>query len=268
MPLHLIIQYCNDARPPRQAEYDECVRRNLDNAHIAAVHNFVEAQTNVPEAIRSHPKYREHTLPRWMTYRDAFEFANKNLAGEIVCIANLDIFLDPSSPWDQVGQVLDANIVLCLSRIEFDPAGAPFKDPGFDKMAFANSQDAWVFRAPLDVPECDFELGTLGCDNAIAERIKRTGRIPVNLADRFRLFHYDRVRGKLFANQAEVHAAERARRADRPHPHPERGGQYLVPNMDQLKSVDEILNSLKVSDLQRYMVICDVLSHFIKIGNQ
>jgi hypothetical protein len=37
--------------------------------------------------------------------------------------------------------------------------------------------------------------------------------------------------------------------------------------MDQLKSVDAILNALKVTDLQRYMVICDVFSHFVKIGN-
>ena len=45
MPVHLIIQYCNDPRPPRQAEYDECVRRNLDNPHVAVVHNLVEPGT-------------------------------------------------------------------------------------------------------------------------------------------------------------------------------------------------------------------------------
>lgn len=267
MPLHLITQYCNDPRPPRQAEYDECVRRNLDNPHIVALHNLLEPGTSVPEQIRAHAKYREHLLPRWMTYRDAFDFANKNLAGQIVAITNLDIFLDPASPWDDVAGLLDAGLVLCLSRMEFTPDGPPFKDPGLDQMAFANSQDAWVFRAPLEVPDCDFEIGTLGCDNAIAERIKRTGRIPINLADRFRLFHYDRARGKTFANQHEVHAADRAIRP-RPHPHPERQGQYLVPNMEQLKSVDQILDALKVPELNRYTLICDVLSHFLKIDNE
>jgi hypothetical protein len=266
MPLHLIIQYCNDPRPARQAEYDQCVGRNLDNAHIAAVHNLVEPTTRVPETIRVHQKYREQPLSRWMTYRDAFAFANADLAGEVVAIANLDIFLDPTSPWDRVAEVLDpAGIVLCLSRIEFTPVGPPFKDPQLDQMAFANSQDAWVFRAPLEVPDCDFEIGTLGCDNAIAQRIKDAGRIPVNLAERFRIFHYDLARGKTFANHAQVHAAEAA---TRPHPHPERQGQYLVPNMDQVKSVDELLEALKVSDLQRYMVICDVLSFFVKVGNK
>src|SRR5438093_12222737 len=104
MPLHLIIQHCNDPRPPRQAEYDECLRRNLENPHIAAVHNLIEPDTSVSDPIRAHAKYHQHPLPRWMTYRDAFDFVNKNLAGEIAAIANLDIFLDPASPWDQVGQ--------------------------------------------------------------------------------------------------------------------------------------------------------------------
>src|SRR3954468_20229171 len=128
MPVHLIIQYCNDPRPPRQAEYDECVRRNLDNPHVAAVHNLVEPHTLVPDAIRSHARYREHPLPRWMTYRDVFDFANAKLAGEIAAIANLDIFLDPTAAWNEVTAVVDANIVLCLSRIEFDPSGRAFKD--------------------------------------------------------------------------------------------------------------------------------------------
>jgi hypothetical protein len=266
MALHLIIQYCNDPRPARQAEYDECLRRNLDNPHIAAVHNLVEPQTVVAEPFRLHAKHREHALPRWMTYRDAFEYASAHLSGQICALANLDIFLDPASLWDQVAPMLDSNLVLCLSRMEFNPDGPPFKDPGLNQMAFANSQDAWVFRAPIEVPACDFEIGTLGCDNAIAERFKRAGKVPVNLADRFRIFHYDRARGKNFANQAAVHAAEQAQRSH-PHPHPEQQGQYLVPNMDQVKSVDQVLHALRVGEIDRYMIICDIMSHFIKISN-
>jgi hypothetical protein len=265
MPIHLIIQYCNDRRPARQAEYDECVRRNLANPEIAAVHNLVEAATIVPAEFRSHEKYRERPLDHWMMYRDAFEYAAANLAGEIVCLANLDIFLDPTCGWDSVGPILDANIVLCQSRIEFAPDRQPYKDAGLNEAGFANSQDAWVFRPPLLPADCDFEIGELGCDNAIAHRIKQAGKLPVNLADRYRIFHYDQARGKTFANQHEIHAADRP---TRPRRHPERAGQYLVPNLDQVKSVDAILNALKVPELQRYMVICDVLSHFVKIDNE
>src|SRR5437016_5400667 len=264
--IHLIIQYCNDPRPERAAEYDECLRRNLTNPAIAAVYNLVEEQTVVPEEFRSHAKYKEHKLRRWMTYRDAFEYANEHLKDETACIANLDIFLDSAgSDWQEAINIVASGIVLCLSRIEWDIDGKMFKDPGFEQWGFANSQDAWIFKAPFEVPGCDFEIGTLGCDNAIADRIKRAGRIPVNAASRFRIFHYDRFRGKSSANQQAVHQAERAAR---PRRRPEEQGQYLVPDIDQVKSVDQILNALKVPDLQRYIVICDVISRFIRIRNE
>jgi hypothetical protein len=265
MPLHLIIQYCNDPRPARQAEYDECLRRNLANPRIAMVHNLVEAHTTVPVEFKSHVKYREHALSRWMTYRDAFEFASKNLAGQIVCLANLDIFLDDKCNWDATGAWLDSGIVLCQSRLEFEPGNPPYKDPGFNEWAYATSQDAWVFRAPMKIAASDFEVGSLGCDNAIAERFKRAGKVPLNVADRYPIYHFDRVRGKHSANQDQVHAAERLQRP-RPDRHPEREGQYFVPNMDQVGSVDALLNFLKVADIDRYRVICDVISRFVRIG--
>jgi hypothetical protein len=264
MPLHVIVQYSNHPLPQRAAEYDECVRRNLANPHIAKLHNLVEPQTIVPAEFKSHPKYVQQPLPRWMTYRDAFNYANANLAGEIVCLCNLDIFLDPTSPWEATRPILEDRIVLCQSRIEFDPPNAPFKDPGFSKMAFANSQDAWLFVPPFEVPDCDFEVGVLGCDNAIADRIHRGGRVPVNLADRYRIFHYDRVRKKTSKNQEEVHASEASRRPQR---HPEREGQYLVPNFDQVNSADEIINSLNVTPMERYQVICSVINQLLKIHN-
>jgi hypothetical protein len=261
--IHLIVQYCNDSRPGRQAEYDECLRRNLACPAIAAVHNLVEPDTSVPEEFREHPKMREHGLDRWLTYQDAFAYANERLQGETVAITNLDIFLDPSSGWNDLG-FLANGVVLCLSRFEWDTDGRVFRDPGFERLGFANTQDAWVFQAPFEVPDCDFEIGTLGCDNAIAERIKRAGRIPVNAASRYRIFHFDRCRGKTSANQQEVHRNDRA---DRPRRRPEEEGQYLLPDMDQVRSIDQLLTALNATELQRYMVACDVMSRFVRIKN-
>jgi hypothetical protein len=264
--LHLLIQYCNAKLPARQAEYDFCLRRNLQNPWIAKVHNLVEPTTVVPDEFKTHAKYVEHPLDHWMTYADALGFANENLAGESVCLANLDIFLDDKQTrWSDISKLLDANIVLCLSRFEYDGDNKAHLDPGFAQLAYANTQDAWIFRAPFSVPETDFEIGTLGCDNAFAERIRRAGRLPFNAPNRFRVFHFDRCRGKTFENQAEVHAADRA---DRPRKRPEEDGQYLVPDFDRVKSVDKLMESLKVPELQRYAIICEVMSRFIRIKNK
>src|SRR5579862_5529441 len=247
--IHLIVQYCNASTPSRQDEYDYCLRRNLNNPHIIKIHNLIEPQTKVPEEFRDHKKYFEHPLGRWMTYADALEYASTNLPGQIACLSNLDIFLDDEkTDWSQVALFVDQSIVLCLSRIEFDGRGKTYKDPGFEKLAFANTQDVWIFRSPFQTPESDFEIGTLGCDNAFADRIRRAGRMPLNAATRFPIFHFDQCRGKSFANQAEVHAADRAHR---PRRRPEDAGQYLVPDFDQVQSVDVVLKSLNVPDLQR-----------------
>src|SRR6266487_3408377 len=178
MPIHVIVQYCTHPLPQRVAEYDECVERNLANPHVAMVHNLAQVGTAVPLQFQSHRKYRAKPLGRWMTYRDAFDYANAELSGELVCVSNLDVFLDPQTQWDAAAQILSDGVrVLCLSRIEMRRDGSIFKDPELDRLSFALSQDAWVFRPPINVKNCDFEIGILGCDNAIAHRLRNSGYV-------------------------------------------------------------------------------------------
>lgn len=263
--IHLIVQYYNHRLPERQAEFDYCLRRNLDNPFVSQVHNLVDPETTVPAEFRQHPKYNEQNEPgQRLTFAAALDYANRDLVGQIVAIANLDIFLDESAPWDRAEALIHPGVVLALSRTEFDPAGAPYMDPQFAKLAFATSQDAWVFAAPFTVPDCDFPIGTLGCDNAFADRILRAGRIPLNLPNRFRIFHYDRCRGKTSENQAEIHAVERG---DRPFDHPEEKGYYLVPDYEQVQNIDAFMNKLGVPTIHRYRMVCDALTRLYEIRN-
>lgn len=265
--LSVLIQYCNDPRADRMAEYDECVRRNLANPHIKAVHNLVEPHVAVPAEFTGHPRYVEHRVARWLTYQAAFDYANATLPGEIVALVNLDIFLDPASDWPRAEAMLHGSqSVFCLARTEFGADGASWRDPAFASLAFSTTQDAWVFKAPITVPNCDFEIGTLGCDNAIADRLMRAGYVPVNALNHFKIFHYDRVREKTARTMTDTHIAERGQ--GRHTRHPEREGQYLVPDYDAFQSVDKVLELLKVPEMARYSVICDVFTKFIKIENR
>jgi hypothetical protein len=265
--LHLVIHYCNHRLPERQAEYNYCVLRNLNNPQIKKVHDLVDPQTKVPAEIRQHPKYVQSPLPgEWVSYKDLLQFINRELPGEVVCIANLDIFLDDSkTDWAEAAKIVKAGVVLCLSRTEFKIDGTTMTDPTILRWGCSSSQDAWIFHAPLDVPDCDFDLGTLGCDNAIAERIHRTGRMPLNAPRRFPIFHFDQARGKTMSNRKEIHAAERGGRENK---YPEDIGQYLVPDIDQVKSVDQLLESVKATEIQKYSVICQVLNQFVGLRNR
>lgn len=265
--LSVLLQYCNDPRPDRMAEYDECVRRNLANPHVKAVHNLVEPGVSVPAEFTGHPRYVEHRVPAWLTYRAAFDYANATLPDEIVALINLDIFLDPASDWARAEAMLrGSSTVFCQGRTEYAVDGSTYRDPAFASLAFANAQDAWIFKTPISVPNCDFEIGTLGCDNAIADRLVRAGHVPVNAGNHFKIFHYDRVREKTGRTTVATHIAERG--AGRHTRHPEREGQYLVPDYDAFQSVDKVLELFKAPELARYSVICDVFTKFIKINNE
>jgi hypothetical protein len=265
--IHLVVHYYIDPLPARQAEYDYCLLRNLNNPSIQKVHNLADPQTPPPPQIRDHPKYVESPLPgQWVSYKDLLRYINRELAGEVVCIANLDIFLDDTkADWGQAANWVKAGVVLCLTRLEFKMDGTVYLDPVMLRWGSSSSQDAWIFHAPLEVPDCDFELGTLGCDNAIAERFLRTGRMPVNAAGRFPIFHFDEARGKTMETQKAFHAQERGGQGSK---FPEESGQYLVPDIDRVTSVDHLLESFKATELQRYTVVCQVLNLFLALRNR
>ena len=257
--MHLLFQYYNDSNPERQQEVDFCVQANLENPHIIQVHNLVEEKTVVPSWLSSHEKYIECKVDKWLTYKMAFDYANENLPQQIVTLTNADIFFDHSSKWEEVKPLVDSGIVLCISRHEFDGVGSAKKDELLQKLSFANCQDTWVWRTPLNVVNCDFMIGRLGCDNAIADRIKKSGYVPVNSPNQFKTFHFDVCRGKTVKNQLLL---------QKPNPErPEEQGYYLVPDIDALPSCDHVMEVLGLGAIRKYQVICDVMTKFIGINN-
>jgi hypothetical protein len=87
----------------------------------------------------------------------------------------------------------------------------------------------------------------------------------VNAASRFKIFHYDRARGKTVANQKEVHARERQ---GLPRLFPEEQGQYMLPDIDLIHSVDEMLRDFEATELKRYQIICDAMSQLNRVSNR
>ena len=124
-----------------------------------------------------------------------------------------------------------------------------------------------MFKTPIFLDDVDFEIGTIGADNALANRFKKAGFIPVNLASRYRVYHYDVCRGKTSTNAVNVHYNESKDLGSVFTRKPEERGYYLVPDFDRMKSIDSVLDGLGVDDITKYIIICDILSQFIKIDN-
>lgn len=269
MPIDLIIQYCGSKNEARQQEFNECLRRNLKNPSIHSIHNLVDQPVELPEFAKNSPKFHSHPLNRWMTFRDIFNFANEHLQGRFVGVCNLDIFLDDrESNWDEAERLVrERNLVLCQSRIEFESDEKKYLDPAFSRLAFANAQDAWFFVPPIEITNVNFEIGTMGCDNAIADRFKKAGRIPVNMGGRYKIYHYDICRGKTGQITNQFHKKDRDSRGAVYSRFPEREGTYLTPEMDMVPSIDELVRMLQLDPIRRYQIISDLMTEKIRIIN-
>ena len=269
MGVELLIDYYHDKRPDRADEFFLCLRRNLANPEVDRVWNLGRDDESIPNDVRTHAKYRSAPAGHRLTFRKAVDFANAELPGRFVGLINLDIYLDaPPAGWAEAERLVrQSNVVLCQARCDLQPDGSIARDPGYARLAFANTQDGWFFVPPIEIPNIDFELGTLGCDNAFAHRLRVAEKLPVNMGSRYKLIHVDICRGKHAGNANSVHQSESEKRQSTYSTYPEREGCYLVPDIDMIGDLERLAQDLRLSDLQKYQIKCDLMSSVIKIKN-
>jgi DNA-binding protein Fis len=154
---------------------------------------------------------------------------------------------------------LNNNFVFALSRHEIQDMQM---DKEFGKLFHCTTQDAWLYKTPINIHNCDFEIGILGCDNAIADRIKNAGYKLINQPETYKIIHNDVVRGKNSTNFMNIHKGGST--------FPEKQGYYLPPNYDLIMSqnFDSIINMFGgLSQYEKYKIIMDLLSNRIFINN-
>ena len=163
--MRIITQYFQDSSEERQEEIDMCVRKNIENPHIARVHLLLEKEMDLSRFDQD--GIRTHIIGRRLRYTDAFDYANTKLAGRLCAVANVDIYFDESLAHLKTASL--SNKCLALTRYNLDDD---------DRLVFhgqCNSQDVWIFRAPLPNVFGNFYLGKPGCDNRIAYELKKAG---------------------------------------------------------------------------------------------
>jgi glycosyltransferase involved in cell wall biosynthesis len=309
--LNIILQSYNETLPERRLELEYCIKANLDNSYIAKVHDFgFQSEKYLPEYITKHKKYiksinatagtNTNANNKWLTYETAFKYSsdidNIKKYGSYWGIINCDIFLDSQSQWTLIKGQLNNDFIYAQSRHEFDilpDLGKYSKmDEQFAKLYHANTQDGWFFKAPLKLhtansnehPELNkrlsvnFEMGMLGCDNAIADRLVQSGYKVINQPETYKIMHYDMAKGKNSLNYLEKHSNE-SKDITKKKPkntHPEKLGCYLVPNYDDFigkginGDIDLIafINSIGgISNYEKYKIISELLTSRIMITN-
>jgi hypothetical protein len=223
----LIVQYYNDKNLKRQNELDQCLIKNLENPIFKKIINLVENKTDVPGIIKNHDKYQEYRIENRLSYQEAFNYCNQNLKYENVILSNLDIIFNHESELS-----ISKNQVVALSRVE---------NNSYDLLKSIISQDAWIFIPPIKIDNCNFELGSLGCDNAISDRINKSGYQILNRGSKLLSFHIDNVRSINEKNDNYIKK------------YIEKEGYLLIPDYDHI-------NYLKIEPKLDYKLKIDYLN--------
>ena len=269
--IHLILQTYPEKNHDRLNELILCIVSNLQNKHVSSVINLCEGDSDhyLPDIIRDHAKYICHKGYSRLTYKTAFEYSNEHLEGEIVGLINTDIMLAEDFRLDDLQKILTERVVIANARHEMNLSnGYIYLDENFKRMFHANTQDAWFYKSQIHVDNTNFELGLVGCDNAIAHRLQAAGYIVYNMPERFKIIHVDSLRGKNSDNFGGFHKQNESKNKI-VNKHPENDGQLLVPNYDMIKtmSVDKILESLGYTEEEKVWLVTRAMSEKLKIKN-
>ena len=213
---HLVVQVYEPSDYLRRLDVALALGRNLCASRFERVHALVETDADgafaraVARASPCAGTLVVAPLRRRLRFSDAFDYADEFLEGEVVVLANADIFFDDGSLL-RLGdpRTLDLDRrVLALLRWEWtcafdgdavetleDLNGLFYADgrPGADDCGLlrprADSQDAWVFRAPLDGVDLPVELGRGKCDNHAAATFADAGYAVANPSLAVRPYH-------------------------------------------------------------------------------
>jgi hypothetical protein len=182
----LLIGLYLDPDADRMCEFLTCLERNVANPAIDEVHVFVEEEINPVDLAGRYRllcsrKVRLVVTAVRVTYAALFAYANRELPGRRVIVANADIFFDHTLA--RLDDYDVAGCLLCLSRWDVHADGM------WSLFDYEHSQDVWIFQTPIREFCCDFSLGVPACDNRVAWEADRAGLIVANPSRSIRAYH-------------------------------------------------------------------------------
>ena len=214
----LITQVYEPADQVRRMEVAFALAKNLRNARIRKVHVLAENGrdgrfASTVAALVGATHVHVQILGRRLRFSDAEGYAAASLPRRAVILSNADVFFDEDS-LRRLGDARTLDLdrrVLALLRWEwtcgFDVEGMDLKtlvaaaaatdaieERCLRLRARADSQDAWIFRAPVPpLATFDTELGRAKCDNRVAFVLGAAGYDVANPAFALRPRHVQRV---------------------------------------------------------------------------
>ena len=179
-PIYIIAQFFIHRNSMRQREIMYCLRKNLENPLIQKIYLLNERIYSPNElglTKKEMKRVKQINIQHRITFRDIFDFIDREKIEGFVVALNSDIMVDSSimkikqSPAFQTHPTLVATL-----RYEYTDVYVPFDTNCKQSKIFGprgDSQDSWIIHSRHNVPVehrnlFAFEFGKPGCDNKVA----------------------------------------------------------------------------------------------------
>lgn len=194
----LLTQYFRSQDNTIQADVNFALQRNLNNCFIAKIVLINEEEYDFSSFENNH-KIIQLVIGHRLTFEEAFRFSNEYLNGYTVILANADIFFDKTlqrltRSKTETASLLGRRVMsllkwkLHIPNLEVRQKISSSEEEIESLLTLeirSDSQDTWIFQPPLNESMfslSNFHLGTVRCDNRIAEILSTSGHAVYNPA--------------------------------------------------------------------------------------
>lgn len=167
----------------RNEELKLCYNKNIRDVNIDHIVIFLEGEA--PFTINKNVTVVN--IDERPTFTQIINYANQHFPGDIILIANSDIYFDSSL--SKLSEIDYTKKLIALTR--FNPTEDGLRCQSQDEMVTCS--DVWIFKSPIDV-ECDIGLGVCYCDGRFLLNAHHAGYEVVNYTKDITSIHMHNMR--------------------------------------------------------------------------
>lgn len=176
--INIFINHYTDPNKRRNEELLKCLQNNINNSHIDNI--FVLCNNEEETELLKHHKVSILLLKSRPTYNVFFQIISQyTKETDWNIVTNSDIYFDQTITL--IHKYNRPKILIALTRWEVVGNEIRF-------MNRADSQDTWIIKGHTKV-NCDFQMGTPGCDNVLADRFHKAGYLCINPSRSIKTYH-------------------------------------------------------------------------------
>jgi len=169
LQFNLVVTYFD--KHSRIHEFHRCFQENVRNPYIKKIYVLYEDFHGNAPWFLLHNKIKIIPLDHYPVHKDFYDFINQSLPGELVILANTDIYFDDTLK--SLRHVDFSNCIVALTRYNISEYKGSWG-------RHVDSQDSWIFRAPIRYIDGNFKINRWGNEAIMLDEWAKCGYRIIN----------------------------------------------------------------------------------------